>query len=153
MPRFSLEACAEPLVGGNAAGHDERAAIGEPGHQLHRAGRLHCENVGHSFLEGRADIGAALRGQREFFCCAADGGLQAGKAHVQTWPVEKRPRKSYGACSAGQRCAFDGGPTLPGEAKKLGGLVEGFARRIVDRRAEAAIAPDALHEHELAMTA
>ena len=57
------------------------------------------------------------------------------------------------AAVAGQREALQSRPPWQRQAEELRDLVEGLANRIVHRAAEAAIAPDALHSHALAVAA
>jgi hypothetical protein len=94
----------------------------------------------------------ALR-QRRGLDDLAHRRLEAGEGEVATGPPEHRPRQAKGARIAVARQALDRRTAGVGEAEQLRGLVEGLAYRIVDRRAEPPVAPDAFDHQQLAMPA
>ena len=67
--------------------------------------------------------------------------------------AEQRAGQRHRARVALARQPLDRRPAGKAEAEDLGGLVERFAERVVDRRREPAIAPDALDPQHLAMPA
>ena len=106
-------------------------------------------------LEGRAQVGDVLLAQRDQrLRLMADGGLEAGEGEMRLRPSQHgsrqrealRPRRCKAACSTA-------GPPGKPEAQQLGGLVEGFAQRVVDGGAEPLVAADIVHDEELGVAA
>lgn len=83
----------------------------------------------------------------------ADGGFQSRKAEIAIVRAEKRPWQVEAPWIAGLGRPRERGSARIAEAEELCRLVEGFARRIVDRASKPAIASDALDEQKLTMPA
>ena len=79
--------------------------------------------------------------------------LQAGKGEVRAGRADQRTRQREAARIARPRRALDIRPAGIGEAEQFRGLVEGFAQRVVDGRAEPSIAADPFNRYELRMAA
>ena len=106
--------------------------------------------VDRGLLEGGGDIGIAvgigLLGPHHRALEAGEGEMRLGAAQQGA-----RQRHRPGLAPRGE--ALDRRAAGIAEAEDLGGLVEGFAQRIVDRRGEAAVAADAFDLQQLAMPA
>ena len=63
----------------------------------------------------------------------------------------QRPRQWNGGGAAGQRGLFDSRPTGKAQSEQFCCFVEGFARRIVNRRCQPTILPDPFHGKQLAV--
>src|SRR5690606_31290303 len=95
----------------------------------------------------------AERSGRKRFDGDTHGGLQAGEREVAPRPALHRPREGEARGIARRRGALDGGAAGIAETDHLGDLVEGFAGRIIDGGAEAAVASDAFDGEQLTMPA
>src|SRR3546814_8699276 len=82
---------------------------------------------------------------------AKDLALEAGEGEMRLVRPDQRAGKRHGLGIAFGGRALDRRTAGKAQAEKLGALVEGFARRVVDGGGEAAVAADALDEEQLAM--
>ncbi len=144
-----LQARAQALVCAHAAGHHQGVAAG----RVQRAQALDGEGVHHRVFEAARDVrpgGVGLvagpPGQQHL-------GLEPTETEIQAGPVGHRPRELI----APRRAGFGQGGQLRAarvrQAHHLGGLVEGFAGRIVQRLAQHLVAAQRLHRHQLGMPA
>ena len=67
--------------------------------------------------------------------------------------ADQRPRQRHRQRVAGRGKLLDRGTAGIGQPEQLGGLVERLARRIVDRRRQAAVIAHAAHLEQLAVAA
>ncbi len=112
------------------------------------------DDIGDGRLEGGAEVGdVLLREGRGALGGQAHGRLEAGEGEVGAGPVDEWTRQGEACRVAGLRRRFHRRPAGIGEAEELGGLVEGFAERIVDGGTEAAVAADVFYREELAVAA
>src|SRR6516164_7489304 len=114
------------------------------------------EAIGDRRLERRCEVGPVLprkRADRERRHLLAQRRLEAREREVAARPPLERPRQRVARGVTGLRGALDRGTAGKSQAQQLRALVEGFARSIVYRGAEAAIAADALDDEQLAMPA
>ena len=107
--------------------------------------------VDRRLLEARGDVGVGVIAR----CRAARSTALLSPANEKCGsPLPtQRARQADGARIAFQRQPLDRRPAGIAEAEDLGGLVERLAQRVVDRRAEPAVAADALDPQQLAMAA
>ena len=98
---------------------------------------------------------AAMSSRRMFARChrALDRALEAGEGEMRLARADQRARQRHGRRDRRRAPA----PRSPGrrdsQAEQLGGLVERFARRIVDGRRQPAVIADPAHFEQLAMAA
>ena len=92
-------------------------------------------------------------GQRRFGGGARDGGFQARKTHVEAGPVHQGARETEGFGVAGFCEPLHGRAARKAEAEQFGRLVECFAHRVINGRAETPVVAKPAHFQELAMPA
>ena len=147
LARERFERGAHGLVCGDPAGDHQRG---------HGAGFAQCarqpvdQAVDRGLLETGGDIGRAVRAalHRAQHCA-----FQARKAEMRLGRSLQRAGQRHRAGIALERQPLDRRAAGIAEAQDLGGLVEGFAQRIVDRGGKAAVLPDAFDGEDLAMPA
>lgn len=109
---------------------------------MQRAAGFLDEDVGHSLLKARAEVAACLPAQPAMrgnlrIARPKQRGLQPRKGQVTPRPVKQRARESEGARVARGSFGLDRRPTGLRQTEQLCRLVEGLARRVVDRAAKA----------------
>ena len=143
------------LVRGDAARGDDRLAGADPLlEQPEREAQAVDDRVDHGGLEGGAEVGDIRRRQgRDPVGLHPHRGLQAGQREVRFRPAQHRTRKGEALGIAVERALFDQRAAGIGQSQHLGDLVEGFADRVVERRAEPDVVADSLHRDELGVAA
>jgi hypothetical protein len=98
------------------------------------------QHVADRSLKTGAQIGeVAARQRRIGLRHLPNRGLQAGKREIATGGALERPRQIEVLSVAVPGATLDARAAGIGKAEQLGGLVEGFAERIIDRRAESCL--------------
>ncbi len=149
------KAVAQPQIGGDPAGGDEAGAFGmvaaKPGNGVCRA---IDQRIADRQLDGRGKIGGFLGAERSLIGDRLPyRGLQPGEREIAPLAPFERPRQRESAGIATARRALDRRPAGVVEPQELGGLVEGFARRIVTAGAELVVAADPGAHQKLGMAA
>ena len=146
----------EPEIGCNPARHDQHTLRDRAeAFRIDLDGPLGAiaDNVGNRLLEARGKIGDVLIAERRAgLRLVAERGLEAGEREMRLGAPEHRPRQRNGRAPT-RSMALDLGAAGIGKAEQLGRLVEGFAQRIVERRAEPLIGTDILDDDGLGMAA
>ena len=147
---------AQALIGGNAAGNDERLLRVVPeriGIKLHGAPRAVADDIGRCLLEARAKIGDVLIAERRpLHRLVPERGLQSREREMRLRPPVHRARQSDG-CAAALGGLLDRRTAGIVEAEQLRRLVESLAKRIVQGRAEARVLADVLDDEQLRVSA
>ena len=145
-----FEAAAQIEVGRDAARDDERGRW----RRRERVGASVGQDIAHGALERGAEIGdRALVVGIELLDGLAHRRLEAGEGEVAAGLAPHRPRQGEALRIAAGRRALDGRAAGKAQAQKLRRLVEAFAGRIVDRRAQPREVARPAHGQELAMAA
>ncbi len=141
----SGEAGAQIRVGGDAARDHERAAA--PGSSVRNsaaARRVRSTRTSAAAAWKLAHRSFSSGGSRAVRPQPLDGlaqrGLEPGEREVAARLAEHRAGQSEAGRIAGARGALDRGPAGKAEPQHLGGLVERLAERVVEGRAEPAVA-------------
>ena len=148
-----FQAAAQRLVGADAAGDHQVLQAG----LLQGATALDQQGLDHRGLERQGDVTAGLLAVVAGLDATLPGvqgkGLEPAEAEVQAGAIGHRPREHEAARSAELRQAGDFRTAGIAQADQLGGLVEGFAGGVVHRFAKQLVATDAVHPHQLGVTA
>ena len=134
------------------------SAVGEAStasRKISRAARVRSSttSTAAAWNEAARSATSLLRERRVRFRGDAKRRLQPGEGKVAAGRAVQRTRQRKALWVSRLRRPLDVRPAGIGEAQKLGGLVEGFAERVVDGRAEAPIAADAFDRDELRVPA
>ena len=112
------------------------------------------QRIGDGKLEAGADIGDIfIRQWRDGRRRLPHRRLQARKGKIRPCLALQRPGEGKAPCISGGSRRFHGGTAGIGQAEQLGGLVEGFAERIVDGGRPALIVSRPAHQQHLGVAA
>ena len=151
----ALQHLADGLVGGDAAGGDQRCrrvvAFAE---QPHAGAQPIEDDLDNRLLKRRAQISDVLVAERrKLLGLQPQCGLQSGQREIRLGAAVHRPWQREPRGVAARRLLLDLRSAGIAQSEQLGGLVEGFADGIVDGGAEQRVIADAAHRHDLGVAA
>jgi hypothetical protein len=148
---------AQAFVGCDAASNDEMAGSVVPkalNRQVHGPRAPIRNGRGDRVFESGGDVGNILIFERCLHLSrSAHRCLETGKGKVRLGAANHGAGEFESCAVAGARRLLDSRSTGKAEAKQLGGLVKGFAQRIVNGGTEALVVSNAAHDQELRVTA
>jgi hypothetical protein len=155
LERDAVEDFADRLVGGDAAGGDQRRRRPEAAAKdLHAGTQPVVDDLHHRLLERGAEIGHILVAERRNpLGFEPQRGLQSRQRKIRLRAAVHRPRQREARGLAALGLLLDLRPARIAEAEQLGGLVEGLADGVVDGGAEQRVFADAAHRHDLGVAA
>ena len=153
--REALQHLADRLIGGDAAGGDQRGRRAVFGAEHAQAGAQPVEHdIDDRLLERGAQIGDVLVGQRrDLFGFQPQRGLQPGEREIGVLAAVHRARQREAGGVAARRFLLDLRAARIAEAEQLRGLVEGLADGVVHGGAEPHVVADAAHGDDLGVAA
>ena len=146
---------ADRLVGGDAAGGDQRVRLAVMlAEHLHAGAQPVADDFDHALLERGAEIAHVLFAQRrDPFRLEPQRGLEPRERKVGVRRAQHGPRQREARGIARQRLALDLRAAGIAEPQELRRLVEGLADGVVDGGAEPHIIADAQHRDDLRVSA
>jgi hypothetical protein len=134
--RDAVERLADRLVGGDAAGRDQRGRAAAPRESAHAGAQpVVTTRPPPAWNEAHRSATSWSAERRDLFGFEAQRGLQARQREVGLRPPMHRPRQRE-ACRVAARGLRSTAAAGIAEAEQLGGLVEGLADGVVDGGAE-----------------
>src|SRR5690606_27026603 len=120
---------------------------------LERALALGDERLDDGILKLASNVGARRVIELESSRRDDDRRFQAAETEVEPGPIEHRPRKTKAARFPGIRQLRERGAAGVRQPEQLCGLVERFAGRVIDRRADDVVLPEPANFREQGMPA